>query len=496
MWRVIEAIVKGAAAVVLVGVLLLFGLFVFFVINPPFKTPETGRLSGSASRDITLAPGEATVAALLETTVNDNAFDKPSGQPSDPAMKLSIAPRDGTPIEGVRIRLLPGEQGQALGEVREVAPHETDWTMPCSEEERKQGCRQRAVVLIEAPPSSSERRWRLSASAYMQYPAFTPTPGSSSIDVALSPLGRENGQGAAPQALASGTVELSMNAPVVVVPLEMSAVGANASSATDSPGAVLRVAFDADVVTEGGPNGLDAPPPVRLSILGGNGAILGRQGVRPGRGGRVLGIPVSGCAGQCPTALAFEWLDRRPETTYHVTWQAEAIGLPVRDAEPARVGLTAAPPVVATSVGAARFPFRDAEALQALEVAVNVAGLPQPGDGLGNLVHAQLLVTAAVDDSTEVGVGPTSITPYPALGGVPGFSAPFHVRPGTSGSIVVNLDDGCDASLCDRWLLRTSGGSTASPTQGLPVTWEFEVRAWRLTGDPAPIPVTLETTVR
>jgi hypothetical protein len=489
------AIVKGTAVLALVGGLLLLVLFLYFVINPPFRTPETGRLSGSTTRDITLAAGHTTAAALLATTVNDNAFKSSSGKPSQPVMNVTIAALDGGPTAGLRLRLVPGEQGRALGDVQERSPMGAEWTMPCPDDRGGQGCHQRVVILVDGPPASSERRLRLSASAYMQYPAFTPTPGWSSIDVGLSPLGAETGQAAAPRASADGTVELSMDEPVALVPIDWSAGGPNGSAQTEPPGAVLRVAFDAEVVREGTPNGFDAPPPVRLTVLGKDGVIHGRQGVRPGQGGRILGIPLAACAAGCatPYTLAFEWLDRSPGTAYRVTWHAEAIGLPQRDAATPEVTLSAEPVVLVRSVGAAQLPGRGADAPHALEVDVNLAGLPP--DEPGTLVHVQLLVSATVDETTEVGAGPDVITPYPAIGG-PGVGVPFHVQPGETGSIVVNLEDRCGGARCDRWYLRAGGGSVSYPRPGLPVTWSFGARAWRLTGDVTPIPLTVGATAR
>jgi hypothetical protein len=490
--QAVALVVKGAAILVLVGGLLIFGAFVFFVINPPFRTPETGKLSGSTNRDITLAAGHTTTAAVLVTSVNDNALKTSSGKPSAPLMKMSIASIDGGSTDGVRLRLSPLDGGRELGDLTEVSPRESAWTMPCLNEGGDQACRQRVAALIDARASHVDRRLRLSASAYTQYPAFTPTPGWSSLDMGLSTLGREAGQAAVPHAEASGSVDLSMDDPVVVVPLDALTGGATASDGSGAPPAVLRVAVDAEAMTSGGPNGLDAPPPVRLVVLGPEGVIVGRQGLRPGQGARVIGLPLPACSADCavPYTLAFEWTDRRPEATYRVSWQAEAVSLPVREGEPARVGLTAKPATTVASAGLAIAPADDGLVPHAFEVTIDIGGLPPTETA--DPVHVQMLVTATVDESSEVGTGATLITPYPTSGGS-GMSVPFRVNPGETGSMVVNLDDSCPVARCDRWLLR-SGSASRSSSRPLPVTWRLEARVWRLTGDATPIPLALEAT--
>ena len=74
------------------------------------------------------------------------------------------------------------------------------------------------------------------------------------------------------------------------------------------------------------------------------------------------------------------------------------------------------------------------------------------------------------------------------------LGVPFDVEPGQTGAIVMNLEDGCDGKLCDSWSLLSSIPTryNASPSAALQVTWQLDVRAWRLVPDPAPMTLALD----
>jgi hypothetical protein len=75
-----------------------------------------------------------------------------------------------------------------------------------------------------------------------------------------------------------------------------------------------------------------------------------------------------------------------------------------------------------------------------------------------------------------------------------GLGVPFGVEPGQTGVVVVNLEDRCKASRCDRWALYSSipNPTGAIPSDLLEVTWQLEVRAWRLVPDAAPMTLSLD----
>ena len=58
----------------------------------------------------------------------------------------------------------------------------------------------------------------------------------------------------------------------------------------------------------------------------------------------------------------------------------------------------------------------------------------------------------------------------------------------------MNLEDGCAGNRCDQWALQSSIPTQfgASPNAGLQVTWQLDVRAWRLVPDTAAMTLALD----
>jgi hypothetical protein len=67
------------------------------------------------------------------------------------------------------------------------------------------------------------------------------------------------------------------------------------------------------------------------------------------------------------------------------------------------------------------------------------------------------------------------------------------VDPGETGSIVVNLEDGC-TDRCDEWRLEADPENAVVASMGTPlgVTWQLQARAWRLVPGRDPIEVSME----
>jgi len=283
IWRGVLVLVKGAAVLVAILGVLLMAAVIWFSFNPLFPSPETGELHASASRELRLEAGQTTLAITLEARLNENAVTPDSGRPDPPTLLAAIVPTDGSPLESVEFRIAPAEATSALNDLHETDPGRLRWTIDCPEGTRD-GCRHRVVLLVEAKPSQVDRTWRLTVTGNMRYPTFVRTPGWSSFDLDLGSVGNEHGMGPSPLAEANGAVELTAEQPVVVVPLRLEHSGTRERG--NLPAAALRVAIDAVRLTETAPAGLDAPEPVRVTVLDSDGAVLAKQAIRPGQGGR------------------------------------------------------------------------------------------------------------------------------------------------------------------------------------------------------------------
>jgi hypothetical protein len=502
LWRFLKFLFKGAGVMfAILGVLLLVGL-IWFSLNPPFASPKTGALHAQASRDLRLAAGQTTLAIGLEARLNDNAMTPENSHPGPPSLRAMLVPTETGSLDGVRLRLAAGDATSAVPDVHEsgggVATGSggnadrpvIDWTITCPAA-TGQGCRQVVVLLVDAAPSATERRWRLDVQGDLQYPAYTPTPGWSSFDVDLRAIGPETGTGPSPLSEAAGTIDLTATQPVVVVPLHVEN-GAAAGQPGGPPPAALRLVIDAVRLTETPPAGLDAPEPVRATVLAADGSIVARQGVRPGAGGRVLSLPVAACTSGCAIdyRIAFEWMDVRPDADYRLTWRVEAIGLPADGRPPMTVAARAGAPEVA-AVASVAVPAAGLDPFVGQRVDVSVGGLPVV-DGTMPPIHVQLRITATVDPAEEVGAGVVRIQPFANQGS--GGDVPFDVNPGGTGTIAINFGDRCAGGLCDHLVLQAStmGQTGASPSAPLGVTWRLEARAWRLVPDPAPMNLTLD----
>jgi hypothetical protein len=465
--------------------------WIWLALNPLFPSPKTGNLHASASRDLSIGAGQATLAVQLEARINDNATKTSSGQPGPPTLSARITPTETGSVEGVRLLLAPGDATGPSSAVLETQPGRLDWTMPCPDGQGKP-CRQLVVLIVEAPPSTTERKLRLTVDGDLRYPTYTPTPGWSSFDLDLRSVGPQAGMGANPVADAGGTVELAMDRPVISVPVHVE-YGAAPSADHGPPPAALRLALEAVRLTETAPAGFDAPEPVRATVFGADGTVVARLGVRPGEA-PTLSVALGPCASGCAIdyRIAFEWMDRRPEADYRLTWGAGIIGLPADDRSPVSVSVRAGAPEVAALAGTALAPPPGAGRSRAQRLEVAVAGLPAAGVA-PNPLHVQMLITATVDPAVEIGTDVVRIEPYPFEGRT-GLAVPFNVEPGQAGAIVVNLEDGCTASRCDRWALQSStvNRTGASPSDPLEVTWQLDVRAWHLLPDSTALTLSLE----
>jgi len=227
-------------------------------------------------------------------------------------------------------------------------------------------------------------------------------------------------------------------------------------------------------------------------VFAADGTVVARLGVRPGEAPTLsvgLGPCASGCVGDY--RIAFEWMDRRPEADYRLTWHAEIIGLPADDRAAVEVALRAGDPEVAALAGRTFAPRPEAGPLRGQRLHIETGGLP-PAVVATNTVHVQMLITD-VDPAIEIGTDFVSIQPL-AIDGLGGLGVPFDLEPGQTGAIVVNFEDGCNARRCDRWVLQSSipNPTSASPSDPLEVTWQLEVRAWHLVPDATPITLSLD----
>ena len=318
--------------------------------------------------------------------------------------------------------------------------------MPCLDGPGRP-CRQLVLLLVEAPPSTTDRTLRLAVNGDLQYPTFVPTPGWSSFDLGLRPVGAQEGTGPNPVAEAAGTVDLAMERPVVVVPVHVE-YGAAPATVAGTPQATLRLELQTERLTETSPAGLDAPEPVRATVIGADGTVVARLGVRPGEA-PTLSFALGPCASTCvrDDRIAFEWMDRRPEADYRLTWRAEVIGLPADDRAAVPVAIRAGEPEVAEPVATTLAPGPDAGPLRAQQLGVAIGGLP-PAGVASNPIHVQMLIRATVDPAVEIGADVVRIEPFP-VAGRGGLRIPFDVEPGGTGAIVMNLEDGCDGKRCD-----------------------------------------------
>jgi hypothetical protein len=490
-WRAVVILLKGAG--VLVAILAVLGVVgvIWLTLNPPFASPKTGQLHATATHDLTIGAGQATLAVRLEAKLNDNAMRTPNGQPGPPMLNAKLSPTPTGSLDGVRLSLAPGDATGPSSVVRATVPGQLDWAMPCTEGVGRP-CRQVVVLLIEAAPAATERKLRLSVQGDLQYPTFTPTPGWSSFDLDLRLIGAPAGMGPNPVADAGGTIDLSMSRPVIVVPVHVEA-GAAPASATGLPPAALRLSLETKRVIETAPAGFDAPEPVRATVLAADGTIVARLGARPGEAPSLSFVPGL-CDGACSLdyRIAFEWMDRQPDAEYRLSWHAEVTGLPADDRAAVPVALRAGDPEVAEVAGTTIAPGAGSGPLRAQRLDVSVGGLP-PADVGATPVHVQMLVTGTVDAATEIGADTVHIEPYP-VAGRGGLAVPFDIGAGQTGAVALNLEDGCLGTRCDQWALQSSMSVPfgANPSGLLEVTWQVEVRAWRLVPDEAPLALTLD----
>ncbi len=490
-WRALVILLKGAGVLAVGLAIIVVVGGIWLTLNPPFANPKTGRLQASASRDLTIGAGQTTLAVQLEARINDNATKTSGSQPGPPTLSAKITPTDTGSVEGVRLLLAPGDATGPSSAVHEIQPASLDWTMPCPDGQGKP-CRQLVSLIVDAPPSSTERKLRLTVDGDLRYPTFSPTPGWSSFDLDLRPVGAQTGMGPTPVADAGGTVELAMDRPVVAVPVHVE-YGAAPSTGHGPPPAALRLTLEAVRLTDTAPAGFDAPEPVRATLFASDGTVVARLGVRPGEA-PILAVALGPCASGCVSdyRIAFEWMDRRPEADYRLTWRGEIVGLPADDRPAVPVAIRAGDPEVAALAGTAFAPLPDAGPFRGQRPVVGIGGLP-PFGVASSPVHVQMLTTAAVDPAMEIGTGVVSIEPF-ATDGRGSLGVPFDVQPGGTGAIVLNGDDGCTASRCEHWILQSSivnqTGAIASDRPE--VTWQFEVRAWRLLPDPTPLALSLE----
>jgi len=165
VWRAVVILLKGAGVLVAILAILVVAGGIWLTLNPPFASQKTGRLQASASRDLTFGAGQATLAIQLDAKVNDNATKTSSGQPGPPTLSARITPTETGSVEGVRLLLALGDASSASAVVQATQPGRLDWAMPCPDGQGKP-CRQLVVLIVEAPPSTSERkaaahgRWR------------------------------------------------------------------------------------------------------------------------------------------------------------------------------------------------------------------------------------------------------------------------------------------------------------------------------------------------
>ena len=491
-WRAVVVLLKGTGVLVGILAILIFVGLVWLTVNPPFATPTTGKLHASTARDVTIAAGQATVAVRLEAKLNDNAMRMSNGQPGPPTLKAAITGTQTGSTDGVRLSLAPGDTTGPSAVVRETSPGQLAWAMPCLDGPGRP-CRQLVVLLVEAQPSTTDRKLRLAVTGDLQYPTFVPTPGWSSFDLDLRPVGDPDGMGPNPVSDGAGTVDLAMDRPVVVVPVHVE-YGATPTSVAGAPPATLRLVLQAERLTETSPAGLDAPEPVRATVLAADGTVVARLGVRPGEA-PTISLALRPCDSACvrDDRIAFEWMDRRPDADYRLTWRAEVIGLPADDRAAVPVVLRVGEPQVSELAATTLAPSPDTGPLRAQRLDVAIGGLPAAAGVASSPVHVQLLITATVDPAVEIGTGVVRIEPF-AVEGRGGLRVPFDVVPGQTGAVVLNLEDGCPGSRCDRWALQSSIPTQfgASPNTGLQVTWRLDVRAWRLVPDAAAMTLALD----
>ena len=219
-WRAVVVLLRGAGVLVGILAILFFVGLIWLTVNPPFATPTTGKLHTSTTREVTIAAGQATLAVRLEAKLNDNAMRMPNGQPGPPTLKAAIIGTQTGSTDGVRLSLAPGDTTGPSSVVRETAPGQLAWAMSCLDGPGRP-CRQLVVLLVEAQPSTTDRKLRLAVTGDLQYPTFVPTPGWSSFDLDLRPVGDPDGMGPNPVADGGGTVDLAMDRPVVVVPVHV-----------------------------------------------------------------------------------------------------------------------------------------------------------------------------------------------------------------------------------------------------------------------------------
>lgn len=441
--------------------------FIFFSLFPPFGSTETGYLSRTEQRHVTLPEAGASATHALTVGAKAGVYGTGSGRfeplsvrvvartDAGAPLAVHVLPADGVPVEGLALDELNGS---------------ATWAIDCQQPTDDRPCPRDYLVVVLAPDGGGTSAV-LEVFAEQRFPQYVGTPFAVGIDVTIERREEMDAAGWS-VADAGGALSLSPDAPVAVVSL------AGQDSLLSGDGGIVLAA---SAIRDGpaSPTGLRAPPPVRLALVGGNGAILADLGVRPGTETAIAIPPGSG------SYRLVGWWQDRADHAYEVTWRLAVAGsgaggltLSATDeAPPEPVG----PPTTADGVVAVGGPG-NADRIQDLPIYVDI-GLGAGTDSLPPMAGVLRLRLLVPDEQLA---GPVAIELVPARGAELASAAPLPIvlEPGVAREIVLEAAPGCPATACETWAVLPGGSDPRSGDPVLPqqvlIEWQASLELWPL----------------
>ena len=482
---------RWVGSVMAVLLLLLAVPFIYFTLNPPFSLPETGYLESDLTRDVDLA-ADGTTAVRIQVQHDERIFGFGRDTFPPTRMHADAAVLDGSPAQ-VDIRLYATDGTIVHGLPSGTDGASIDWLIPCRPlmpvAHPDRDCGRTYVAVITAPQLAADARVRLTLRAELEFPQHVPTPFMvgigldatqvHAVDGSALTLSIERSEGSmsvsAEQPVAWGGLTVTSDALPVVLDHEASAAG-------------LLLRADATRRGDSVPTGFDAPPPVRLAILGPDGVVRADLGLRPAQPA-VIAVPALVCPeAPCEESyrLVAQWADRANQS-YEISWSAEigVVGKAPGVDLVAQMSEVDLPEPLVTGEADGRFQHDLGE-----QGEVDFELVVDPGARAGEEFLLPTAGVLRVELLLDDGRSPLQVQLIERGGGTRGGGVPLVLQPGEPSNLVVDALAACERS-CFGWRIATPGQRSADGGQAegtVSINWRASLTLWQLDpfADPAP----------
>jgi hypothetical protein len=442
--------------------------FIYLSLFPPLGSTETGYLSRREERRVALSGPGSSATHELSVGAGRGVYGTESERFEPLSVRVTVRTEAGAPLT---VQVLPTD-GHPLEGLAITEAGTASWAIDCQQPTDERPCpRDYLLVVTASGAAAGDVEAVLEVFAEQRFPTYVGTPFAVGIDVALERRQDADDDGWQ-LAETSGTLTLAPDAPVALVTIE-----APGSSPSGAGGIVLAASADRDGPAT--PTGLRAPPPVRVALIGGDGAVLADLGVRPGTESAVAIPPGSG-----HYRLVAWWQDRA-DHAYEVSWRmavaaAGTSGLTLAatdETHPEPVGST----MTAAGVIAVGGPG-SSDRIQDLPVHVDI-GLNGGTDSLPPMAGVLRLRLLVVNEDLPE---PIAIQLVPARGAELATAAPLPImlEPGVAREIVLEATPGCPATACETWAVLPVGRDGTSGALTLPevvrIEWQASLQLWPL----------------